>query len=188
MVISRDIARTLPDEELLRYIKNGDKWIFSVLVERYQDLVAGIVMGMIGRCPEAEDLGQEIFIRLYKGLPNFRQQATLKTYISRIAINICYDEIRRRKQDRYSKEIIIEDKDMPVKTTDPETVSDIGKSIAFALKQLEPVQRSVVIMRLSEGFSVKETAAILGIPEGTVLSKLYRAQLKLRDILKKDLY
>jgi len=187
-VIRRDVAKTLPDEELIRHIKNGEEEFFSVLVERYQDIVAGIVMGMLGRCSEAEDLGQEVFIRLFRGLPNFRQEASLKTYISRIAINICYDELRRRKQERYIKEVNIEDKDMPVESVDPETGSDIGKSIEYALSKLDRIQRSVVIMRLSEGFSVKETASILGLPEGTVRSKLYRAQLKLREILKKDLY
>jgi len=187
-VIRRDVAKTLPDEELIRHIKDGDEGLFSVLVERYQDLVAGIVISMIGRCAEAEDLGQEIFIRLYRGLPNFRQEATLKTYISRIAINICYDELRRRKQERYISEVKTEAKDMPAEAVNPEIGTDIGKSIEFALEQLDSVQRSVVIMRLSEGFSVKETAVILGLPEGTVLSKLYRAQLKLREILKKDLY
>lgn len=187
-MIRRDVARTLPDEELIRYITNGEEELFSVLVERYQDLVAGIVMGMIGKCSQAEDLGQEIFIRLFRGLPGFRQQASLKTYISRIAINICYDELRRRKQDRRVNEIVMDNKDLPANAFSPETGSDIGKSIDFALSQLDPVQRSVVIMRLSEGFSVKETASILGLPEGTVLSKLYRAQLKLREILKRELY
>lgn len=187
-MINKDEARTLPDEELIRYIANGEEGYFSILVERYQELVAGIVMGMLGRCPEAEDLGQEIFIRLFRGLPGFRQQASLKTYISRIAINICYDELRRRKQGRHKNEIVVEDKNLPQEADHPEVRGDIGKSIEFALNQLEPVQRSVVIMRLSEGFSVKETASILGLPEGTVLSKLYRAQLRLREILKRELY
>ena len=87
-----------PDEELLARAGNGDHGAFRMLVERYEGRVAATVIGMLGPGQEADDVGQETFIRLYESLDTFRGDAKLSTYITRIAINQSLKALRRRKR------------------------------------------------------------------------------------------
>jgi RNA polymerase sigma-70 factor (ECF subfamily) len=136
---------------------------------------------MLGYDPDAEDVGQEIFIRVYKSLKNFRFRSTFKTYLVRIAINVCLDEIKRKKK----KAVIFSGEDglKDLLTDYGELDYEIRDSVNKALQELESKQRIVVILRMIEGYSTKETSIILNIPEGTVLSRLARAQKKLRELL-----
>lgn len=137
---------------------------------------------MLGQCPEADDVGQETFIRFYKSLPNFRGDSSAATYLTRIAINLSLNEIKRRKRRRLFFVKSTDDvKDMPA-----EMISDDDEMkglVQRAIQKLEPKFRSVVVLRLMEGCSTRETAKILKLPEGTVLSRLARAQQKLGKIL-----
>ena len=85
----------VPDLELVERARAGDDGAFRVLVERYESQVAGTVVGMLGRCPEADDVGQETFIRFYKGLAGYKATASVGTYITRIAINLSLNELKR---------------------------------------------------------------------------------------------
>lgn len=155
---------------------------FRDLVNRYESQVAATVIGMLGRCPEAEDVGQEVFIRFYKSLRSFKGNSTVGTYITRIAMNLSYNEIKRRQRNRRTQlvepEVLDRNAD-PAGTTDFET----RESLRRALMRLVPEQRAVAVLRLVKGHSTQETADILKIPLGTVLSRLSRAQQALRDHL-----
>ncbi|MDH5745133.1 MAG: helix-turn-helix domain-containing protein, partial [Candidatus Aminicenantes bacterium] len=83
-----DREEKLNEQELVRAAKNGDKNAFKELIKKYEHQVAATVIGMLGNCPEAEDVGQETFIRLYQSLDKFRGEASLGTYLTRIAINL----------------------------------------------------------------------------------------------------
>ena len=139
---------------------------------------------MLGYCTEAEDIGQETFIRFYQSLDRFRGDASIGTYLVRIAINLSLNEIKRRQRRRklfFSKsdDTIenIPDKDNPMNQRDNKKIVQMG------LGRLEPKLRSVIVLRLMDGYSTKETANILNLPLGTVLSRLARAQMKLKEIL-----
>ncbi len=152
---------------------------------RYEPVVAATVIGMLGNSPEAEDAGQETFIRFYKSLKNFRGDSSVKTYITRIAINQAINEIRQktRRGRVFSSTPVDEIGDVP----DQRSVESGGPDaelIQRAVQKLEDDFRSVIVLRLIDGYSTAETAEILNIPVGTVLSRLSRAQKKLRDMLK----
>jgi len=139
---------------------------------------------MLGPCADAEDIGQETFIRFYKSLDRFRGEASIGTYLTRIAINLSLNELRRRKRKRMffmqkPEEMI---SSMPNRNI-TKNKNDAQEIVHKALKKLEPKFRMVIVLRLINGYSTKETAKILNLPEGTVLSQLARAQIKLREIL-----
>ena len=72
-----------------------------MLVKRYESLVAGTVIGMLGHCPEAEDVGQNTFIRFYNALDSFKGESGVGTFLTRIAINLSLNEIKRRKRNLF---------------------------------------------------------------------------------------
>jgi len=174
----------LTEEELITDARNGDNRAFKELVRRYEPVVARTVIGMLGDCPEAEDIGQETFIRLYKALPSFRGEASLRTYLTRIAMNLSLNELKRRKRrfSLFSRKPVEEYHAIAGKN--PERNQDVDEErVWWAIQGLEEKSRSVVVLRLIDGYSTEETAGILGIPVGTVLSRLWRAQKKLKGML-----
>jgi RNA polymerase sigma-70 factor (ECF subfamily) len=178
-------ARIPPDNELIVAAQRGDLEAFGKLVERYERRVAGTVIGMIGDCDEADDVGQETFIRFYQSVKRFRGESKLETYLTRIAINLCLNELKRRKRHQL---LFVRSSSAPEAEESyqvPEHDQHDQKHIVDrALQELKPEFRSVVVLRLIEGYSTEETARILKIPVGTVLSRLARAQEKLKQHLK----
>ncbi len=174
----------MTDAELINAVKSGDQSAFSEIINRYQSQVACTVHGMLGDCHEADDVGQEVFIRFYKSIDNFRGESQLSTYLVRIAINLSLNEIKRRKRraffsiDGWRKEQ--QDK---LSNNLANTVVEQREYIEHALEQLDNNARLVVTLRIINGYSVKETAEILSIPVGTVLSRFARAQKKLQVLL-----
>jgi RNA polymerase sigma-70 factor (ECF subfamily) len=172
------------DNELIQESRTGNHGAFKELVRRYEDCVASTVIGMLGFRPEADDVGQEVFIRFFHSLGNFKGQSSLKTYLTRIAINLSLNELRRRKRHRFRvvNEPVEEQTNIPDETTDCE-FSDEKEMVTRALEKLKPEFRIVIVLRFLEGYSTRETAEILRVPEGTVLSRLARAMKKLKTIL-----
>jgi len=174
----------LTDEQLIQASKGGDDDSFKQLITRYESRVASTVIGMLGKCPEAEDVGQETFIRFYNNLKNFRGDASIGTYLTRIAINLSINELKKRQ--RKSKIFFrnLSDDDFDVVDEKGQNPFDDQKEIVQrAIQTLEPKFRSVVVLRLIDGYSTAETAEILKLPIGTVLSRLARGQKKLKEIL-----
>ncbi|ARA94688.1 hypothetical protein AWN76_017035 [Rhodothermaceae bacterium RA] len=176
-----------PDEALVALARQGDERAFRGLVERYESTVAATVIGMLGPGPEADDVGQETFIRFYRALHQFRGESSVGTYLTRIAINLSLNALKRRK--RWRLRFLSRDEQVPflrepaVDGRRPIEDGIDGAVIQQALHTLTPPFRSVVVLRLIEGYSTRETAEILGIPIGTVLSRLARAQRTLRGVL-----
>jgi RNA polymerase sigma-70 factor (ECF subfamily) len=176
-----EAIRDWPDKDIIEFINQGNSNAFQHLVERYEDTIASVVIGMLGHRPDTEDIGQEIFIRVYKSLKKFRFRSSFRTYLVRIAVNVCLDQVRKSsiRHERPEAGDFSSEREI----IDENPAFEIRDSINRALQELDKDQRIVVILRLVEGYSVKETAKILGIPEGTVLSRLSRAQEKLRELL-----
>lgn len=175
----------MTDEKLITDARQGDDEAFKELVRRYESQVAATVIGMLGRCPEAEDVGQETFIRFYKGLSKFRGDSALGTYLTRIAINLSLNELRRRRRRSmlFFHRPIEETDAIADKRADSE-LSEEKEIVQHAIQKLEDKFRSVIVLRLIDGYSTEETAEILSVPVGTVLSRLYRAQKKLKELLR----
>ena len=176
-----------PDEELVARAREGDRRAFRLLVERYEDDVAATVVAMLGPTAEVDDVAQEVFIRFYQSLDRFRGEAAVSTYLKRIAINRSLDALRRRK--RLLSRFLSRD-DETLHVTEPALEEEgsfedreRARFVHEAIETLPPKHRAVVVLRLIEGYSTEETAEILEIPYGTVLSRLSRAHTKLKWLL-----
>lgn len=176
----------LDDIELVKASLKGEKVAFGEIVNRYQAMVARTVKGMLGDSVYAEDIGQEVFINLYHSLPEFRGEAKLSTYIQKIAVNLTLNEIKRRKRFLaiFTQTGDNEMQEYEVADHDDEERKDARELVGKALMKIDPKFRIVVTMRMLQGYSTKETAEILDLPIGTVLSRLSRAQEQLRNVLK----
>jgi len=174
-----------PDEELLQRSRKGDAGAFKELVRRYEAKVAATVIGMVGRNDEADDIGQETFIRFYNALNSFRGDSSIGTYITRIAMNLSLNALRRRERRRFLFKSI----DTENELQEPAAENGAGRFeqseiLRSAMQRLSPKYRAVVTLRLAQGYSTEETARMLRIPVGTVLSRLQRAQKKLQTLLR----
>ena len=176
----------LHDNELLAAARGGDQAAFRALVERYQSVVAGVVIGMLGRGDDADDVGQETFIRFYAALRQFRGDAALGTYLRRIAMNLSLNAIKRRRRLRWR--FLSRDEpspalfEPPVEAYDPEA-GERRDVVRWAIAQLNETHRSVVVLRLLEERSTNEVAEVLQLPAGTVMSRLSRGMSELRRLL-----
>lgn len=173
----------MDDAQILTELRNGNDAVFRDLINRYEGLVSATIIGMIGKCSEFEDIGQEVFIRFYKARHNFRGDSAIGTYLTRIAINLSLNEIKRRSR-RSRLFFHSDDETFDVEDKNSNTDTDENREvIQRAIRELAPKFRSVIVLRLIDGYSTEETAKILRAPIGTVLSRLARAQKKLKEIL-----
>jgi RNA polymerase sigma-70 factor (ECF subfamily) len=171
------------DAELLSLARTGDERAFGALVDRYEPAVAATVIGMLGRGDEAEDVGQETFIRFHRALHNFRGESSLKTYLVHIAMNLSINALRRRRRTL----LRFVDEDGVAEAAPEPRVGPAGELdadelqavVQAAVARLGEKHRAVVVLRLFHDYSTRETARILGVPEGTVLSRLSRAMKEL---------
>ncbi|HEX2920007.1 MAG TPA: RNA polymerase sigma factor [Bacteroidales bacterium] len=165
----------------------GNQRAFGEIIERYRKMVARTVKGMLGDNSYAEDIGQEVFIKLYHSLSDFRGDSKLSTYIQRIAVNLTLNEIKRRKRffSMFSQSGNNEMHEYEVPDYDTSEKRDAAEIVEKALQTLDPKFRVIVTMRMLQGYSTKETAEILKLPIGTVLSRLSRAQEQLKEVLDK---
>jgi RNA polymerase sigma-70 factor (ECF subfamily) len=182
----KESYKSSDDSQLVRDTLEGDKEAFGAIVLRYQSMVARTVKGMLGDSVYAEDIGQEVFIKLYNSLADFRGESRLSTYIQRIAVNLTLNEMKRRKRffSMFSTTGNNEMFEFDVHDPEGEERTEAAEIVYKALQTLEPKFRIIVTMRMLQGYSNKETAEILKLPIGTVLSRLSRAQDQLRKILK----
>jgi len=175
------------ESELIKATLGNDELAFGEIVNRYRKMVARTVKGMLGDTIYAEDIGQEVFIKLYHSLAEFRGESRLATYIQKIAINLTLNEIKRRKRffSLFAQKGSDEMYEMDIADGNCEEKREAGEIVAKALKKLDPKFRVVVAMRMLQGYSTKETAEMLELPVGTVLSRLSRAQEQMKKIIEK---
>jgi len=174
----------LSDMDLILRSASGDQAAFSIIVQRHKSKIASTVFGMLGESMEAEDVGHEVFIRFYNSMRNFKGESSLSTYLTRIAINLSLNELKRREKNIFKSffniapsEIISEN--YGKNFYDYETKEIVDKCIS----QLSPKLRPVIVLRLIDRYSTEETAEILNLPVGTVLSRLARGQKILKELL-----
>ena len=173
----------MTDQEIIKRILAGETDLYREIIVKYESQIAAVIYGMIGKTPEAEDIGQETFIRFYKNLKNFRGDSGVGTYLTRIAINLSLNEIKRRKRKNM---MFVYEENNKLEIQHDENISENNEDkdlIHKAIQNLSPKFRSVIVLRLMQGYSTKETAKLLNIPVGTVLSRLTRAQKKLKQML-----
>ena len=178
----------LDDHELLRLHVRGDPNAFGHLVRRHRDRMWAVAIRTIGDPEEAADALQEAFISAFRRADSFRGDAKVTTWLHRIVVNACLDRIRRRQVR--AADPLPEDEDRAAELADnnqrddPVEVRERRVDVLNALKQLNPDQRSALVLVDMEGYSIEEAAAILDCPPGTVKSRCARGRAKLLPLLK----
>ncbi len=176
----------IPDEELMLRLAQGNDYALEVLVKRYQLKIINFVYRMVGDLDQAEDIAQEVFIRVYQHRTRYRPLAKFSTWLYTIAANLAKSQLRRRsifnpislarlKGERFSSS-----KRGPEKTL---LDKELGQKIQEGIERLQTNYRVPLILRDVEGLCYEEISQIVGCPLGTVKSRINRARLKLRDIL-----
>jgi len=177
------------DTALVERARRGDSAAFREIVRRHEEVVAGTVVGMLGAGDDADDVGQETFIRFYRSMHRFRGDATLRTYLTRIAMNLSLNALKRRKRrsarvQSFGTGTLAEVHGAAKATAAPGPDVEFERRetrrvVRAAIDALDERHRAVVVLRMMEGLSTREAAGVLRVPEGTVLSRLSRALDKL---------
>ena len=173
---------TKQTSELIEKVRKGNQAAFGQLVDLHQYHLAATVRGMLGNCPEVEDVGQDTFVRAYKNIHQFKGEASFKTWLTRIGINLSLNELKKRKKQRERFQLTDNTAKYEKQFANNDSM-ETKELVQQGINQLDPKFRSVLVLRLIQGYSTKETAEIMEIPQGTVLSRLNAAQKKLKEIL-----
>ncbi len=186
------IEENARDESFVDQLIAGDRQAFSKLVEQTSTRIYSLGLRMLGNEQDAEDLLQETYLKALKALPNFEKRSSINTWLFRIAANEALMLLRKRKTSANTIDIDRgdEEDEAPIEILDwcclpeQEMVSaETRIQLTKAADRLSPVLRIVFQLRDVDGFSVQETAEILGISEDAVKTRLVRARLKLREEL-----
>jgi RNA polymerase sigma-70 factor (ECF subfamily) len=167
----------LDERALVNAAQQGDRDAFKALYDCYRDRVYNYVFYSIGDELRAEDVLQIIFVKIFRGLPGFRFEASLSTWIYRIAVNECLNQQRRRGMRQVPFEALLGSDEEPcAAAADHQHAEAERREIVHrALMELSPKLRSVVALRYLEELSYDEIAAVLECSAGTVASRLNRA-------------
>ena len=174
------------DEVLITLVHQGEHTAFRVLVERYQERIRNLIYSIFHEPGVVDDLSQEVFIKAYEALHQFRFQSSFYTWVYRIAVNKSRDELRKRKVRRwFSLQSMMEssDKELAAKIVAEPQDNELQELLAAGLKSLPEKYRIAVILKDVDGFSYEEIAEIMECEIGTVKSRLSRARAMLRKIL-----
>ena len=190
---SAQIARMpLTDSFLVERCRDNDDAAFSEVVARYKTKIYNYVYRMTGSSEDAEDLTQEVFIRMYTSIDSFRGQSSLNTWLFRIAGNLCIDRFRRTKNrtPAYSLDEPVGEADqaqeVPDHTYEPHRLLEnveLAEHIQQALSKLPEKLRATLLLHDVEGLPYEEIAQVIGCPLGTVKSRLFNARMQLRQHL-----
>jgi RNA polymerase sigma-70 factor (ECF subfamily) len=165
------------DEELIEKSKNGDIESFKTLVTRKEGKVARVVMVMLGDPTLAEDIGQEIFVRLHNSLDKVRGDVSVDSYLLRLAIDYSLDAIKRQKSAVNVAAVELSEKKVFWQ------LKDLNERFQLEFSSLDPQQKIIATLRLVAGYSTEEISRTLQLPASTILSKLAMAQHKLKTTL-----
>jgi RNA polymerase sigma-70 factor (ECF subfamily) len=174
------------DEVLIALVHQGEHAAFRVLVERYQERIRNLIYSIFHEPGVVDDLSQEVFIKAYEALHQFRFQSSFYTWLYRIAVNKSRDELRKRKVRRwFSLQSMMEssDKELGAKIVVEPQDHELQELLAAGLKSLPEKYRIAVILKDVDGFSYEEIAEIMECEIGTVKSRLSRARSMLRKKL-----
>jgi len=193
--------KTSSERELILKAREGDKTAFSRLVERHQDRVYNLAFRLAGRHDQALDLCQEAFLRAFAAIGRFRGESGFFTWVYRIVLNLHMSREQSLSGKADKRSVSLDSPANPGSRSSFPELMDPGDTdpsgpiekkerdrlIQEALLNLEDDQRQVILLRDMEGLSYEDIAAMLGVPLGTVKSRLHRARQELGALLKKVL-
>ena len=172
------------ERELIERCRSGDDAAFAELVDRYKDVVYGLVYRMTSDRSHVDDLAQDVFLKVYRGLPYFRGEARLSTWIYRIVANVCVQARSRR-----SPEVPMDggDEDRPRREPGAPDAAfggiELRDRLEKAIAQLPDRYQMLIAAHYLRGVQYEALAEALGIPLGTVKTHLHRAKRQLRELM-----
>ncbi|HJZ67028.1 MAG TPA: RNA polymerase sigma factor [Blastocatellia bacterium] len=172
------VLETDREREVVRAAQRGDHAAFKMLYERYRDRVYNLAFYSLGHALWAEDVLQIVFMKIYRGLSDFRYEAELATWIYRITLNECQNQLRRRGVQHVPLEEILgkdEESNADLLPEAEHLERERRQIIQDAVLELSPKLRAVVVLKYVEGLSYDEIARVLECAPGTVASRLNRA-------------
>jgi RNA polymerase sigma-70 factor (ECF subfamily) len=181
-----------PDEALVGWAQKGDTEAFEELVFRHRDKIYARAMMMMRNEEEALDLSQEAWVKAWQRLHQFQGDSSFATWMTRIVINLCLDQIRRQKKMRAESIEQIEEeaggveRQMPVEHVNPIEgleKEELRKRIDEAMAKLTEAHRTVLVLHEFQGMEYKEIARKVGISIGTVMSRLFYARRRMASLL-----
>jgi RNA polymerase sigma-70 factor (ECF subfamily) len=177
----------VPERELVERCRSGDERAFQELVDHFKDLVFALIARTVQDRSRAEDLAQEVFLRIHRGLPYFRGEARLSTWIYRIVANVCLQD-----HGRPSSTISLDDErtrgDVKVSVSDRQFGDlELRDRLDKAIARLPAHSRLLVAAHYLKGVRYEDLAEALQLPLGTVKTQLYRAKRQLRRLLETEL-
>ena len=179
----------MDDTLLITHAAGGDRAAFHTLVERHRPMVYRVAYQYAGNHHDADDIAQDVFIKVFQSLARFRQDAQFTSWLYRIAMNACIDHQRRQsshiaRRGTDDPELALEGATAP--GPGPEAVvagAELGAALEAAVGDLPPRQRVIFVMRHYEGLKLHEIASALGLQDGTVKRQLHSAVHRLRKVL-----
>jgi RNA polymerase sigma-70 factor, ECF subfamily len=175
-------GRAGTDEELVRRAQRGDRSAFDELVRRHRDRVYAVTLRLTRHPSDAEDALQDTFLNAYRALERFGGRARVSTWLYRIAVNAAYDVVARRRTRETSLDA--EAMPEPAAAGDPYAQSAQRRALERALAGLGDEFREAVVLSDIAGLGAEETAELLGVPPGTVKSRVFRARAQLAAALR----
>ncbi|MFO7820483.1 MAG: sigma-70 family RNA polymerase sigma factor [Lentisphaeria bacterium] len=183
----------LSDAEVIRRFKKGDNEVFSVLVNRYSGRAYQIAYGVLGSKQDAEEVAQDVFVRIYKALFKFRGDSQFSTWMYRIAMNLARNKYRWNKTRGAKRNISLEasqEKEenaygiqLPASEAPPDEqakLTEFQQNVMREIDNLPPLYREALILRNVEEMSYEQIAKVLGCKLGTIKSRIARAREELK--------
>jgi RNA polymerase sigma-70 factor, ECF subfamily len=184
------------DLEIVELCQIGKKEAFQELVKRYQKNVFALLYQLAPEWGDLNDLSQEVFIRVYRGVHNLRNPKIFKSWLNQIVLNLFYDELRKRprrvktvsmdqtyEDDSGENEFIREVRDLKQKPDEVISSNETKNAIKKAMAQLPEQFRTAIVLRELQGLQYEEIAELLGCALGTVKSRIWRARERLQVLL-----
>ncbi len=187
------------EQRLVERLRQRDERAFNELVRAYEARVFGLVLRMLGRRDEAEDVAQEVFVQVFKAIDQFRGDSKLSTWVFRITVNLCKNRTKylSRRHDGAHGELDAMEAHAPLDLAKGSSVAHVARPdeelsgrqieaiVQRAIAGLEPDFREVLLLRDVEDLSYEQIAEITGLPDGTVKSRIHRARAQLRDAVER---
>jgi RNA polymerase sigma-70 factor (ECF subfamily) len=175
------------DQDIVSRCRSGDREAFAELVRKYQSRVLTLATRMLDNRSEAEDIAQDIFVKVFQSLHAFRGASRLSTWLYRITVNHCLNHIRHRT--RQQQTLVVTEPQERIQgspTNNPHKTLEQKERWALVqakLQALSPEHRTIILLRDFEGLSYEEIADVLQLESGTVKSRLHRARMELKALL-----
>jgi len=185
-------------KEVIESCKAGDEKAFAEIVLHSQKKVFNIAYRMLGNLEEAKDLAQEVFISVFESIKDLKEEVKFDAWLTQITLNHCRNRWKYLKRRQYFNSDSLDD---PIETEDgnmaraipdpsgnPETLYEkksIQQFIQRGLLKLKEDRRELLVLRDLQGLSYEEMGELLGLPEGTIKSKLHRARMDLKEVLER---